>query len=142
MKISTILATKGSAVITIRPERTLKEAALTLAQHNIGAMVVADEAETVVGIFSERDLARAAARADDFLRQTVGEVMTKRVVCGSPQDDVMSVVQTMTARRFRHLPILDHGKLAGMVSIGDMVKAMMQEYQGEIETLESQITES
>lgn len=142
MKISTLLSTKGNTVITIHPERTLKEAAVTLAQHNIGAMVVVDAAEAVVGIFSERDLARAAARGDDFLRLTVGEVMTRRVVCGTPQDDVMSVVQTMTERRFRHLPILDQGKLAGMVSIGDMVKAMMQEYQGEIETLESQITES
>lgn len=141
MKIGTILATKGSAVVTIHPERTLKEAAATLARHNIGALVVTDQAGEVVGIFSERDLVRAAARSDDFLKRTVAEVMTRQVVCGTPHDDVMSVVQTMTNRRFRHLPIVDHGKLAGMVSIGDMVKAMMQEYQGTIETLHAQIIE-
>jgi len=141
MKISTILATKGSNVVTIRPEHTLKEAAATLAQHNIGAMVVTDEAGQVIGILSERDLARAAARNDNFLTQTVGEVMTRQVVCGTPQDDVMSVMETMTNRRFRHLPIIDRGKLAGMVSIGDMVKAIMQDYQGTIETLHAQIIE-
>lgn len=141
MKISTILATKGSHVVTVRPEQTLKEAATLLARHNIGAMVVTDEAGQVVGIFSERDLARAVARDDDFLKRTVGEVMTRKVVCGTPQDDVMSVIETMTNRRFRHLPILDRGKLAGMVSIGDMVKAIMQDYQGTIETLHAQIIE-
>lgn len=141
MKISTILATKGSSVITIRPEQTLKDAVVTLAKHRIGAMVVVNEAGDLVGILSERDIVRAAARSDDALKMKVSEAMTSSVIVGSPQDDVLSVVQTMTEKRFRHLPIVDQGRLAGIVSIGDMVKAQLQEYQGEIETLETRIIE-
>jgi CBS domain-containing protein len=141
MKISTILATKGYTVITARAVFTLKEAAVKLAEHKIGAMVVLDDDEHVVGIFSERDLVRAAASHDDALSLRVGDVMTRRVITGTPNDDVLSVIHTMTERRFRHLPIVDQGKLVGIVSIGDMVKAQLAEYRGEIETLETQITE-
>lgn len=141
MKIQNILATKGGQVVTIRPTHTLKEATLTLAQYNIGAVVVTDESEKIVGIISERDIVRAAARDDRVLALKVGEVMTKKVITATPQDDLMTVVQTMTERRFRHLPIVDGGKLVGIVSIGDMVKTQLDESLGEIDTLQTQIIE-
>lgn len=141
MKIKTILATKGSKVITLRADATLKQAVDVLAQNNIGAIVVVDEAGKPVGILSERDIVREAARNETVLAQSAGAVMTKVVVAGSPQDDLKSALKTMTEKRFRHLPIMDRGKLVGIVSIGDMVKAQIDEYEGEIETLQTRLTE-
>jgi CBS domain-containing protein len=137
MKISTILATKGNNVVTVQASQTLKEAAVLLEQHRIGALIVVDESGRLVGILSERDIVRLAARRDDVLTCSVAEAMTRSVVSGTPQDDVSSVLQTMTNRRFRHLPILDRGKLAGIISIGDVVKAQLDEYEGEIESLQN-----
>ena len=139
MKVRRILATKGSGVFTIGPEQTLKEAVVMLAQHNIGALVVVEGDEQLVGIISERDVIRQAARRDDFLGQTVGEVMTKQVITGMPQDDVMSVVHTMSERRFRHLPIVEQGRLVGMISVTDIIRVQRDEYRGEVETLEAQL---
>jgi CBS domain-containing protein len=139
MKIQTILTTKGTRVTTIRPQQSLKDAIELLVQHNIGALVVMDTGDKVVGIISERDLIRAFARGEDVAAQSVSNVMTRNVIVASPQDDLESVMQTMTVKRFRHLPVLDQGKLVGIVSIGDMVKAQLDEYKGEIDTLETQI---
>ncbi len=139
MKIQTLLATKGSTVITARAAQSLMDVSAMLARHNIGALVVVDEAGRPVGILSERDLIRAVARGEDFAAQTVSGVMTRAVVYGSPQDDLASVMHTMTEKRFRHLPVLEQGKLVGMISIGDLVKAQLSEYAGEVETLETQI---
>jgi CBS domain-containing protein len=139
MKISAILATKGMNVVTIRPEQPLKEAIALLSQHNIGALVVVDAKNKPVGIISERDIVRRAARGSDILNAPTSEAMTKSPVTGTPQDDVNAVLQTMTDRRFRHLPIVDEGKLVGIVSIGDLVKAQLNEYKGEIHTLETRI---
>jgi CBS domain-containing protein len=139
MKVRRILATKGGGVFTIRPDQTLKEAAVVLSQHNIGALVVVEGDEQLVGIISERDIIRQAARRDDFLTQTVGEVMTKHVITGMPQDDVMSVVHTMSERRFRHLPIVEQGRLVGMISVTDIIRVQRDEYRGEVETLEAQL---
>ena len=142
MKIDTILATKGMNVVTIQPQRSLKEAARLLERHNIGALVVVNESGMPVGIISERDIVRQAARDDkDLLSRPVSAVMTRNVVTGSPQDDLQSVLHTMTEKHFRHLPIIDQGRLAGIISIGDVVKAQITEYQGEIETLESRIVQ-
>ncbi|MGH2522749.1 MAG: CBS domain-containing protein [Anaerolineales bacterium] len=141
MKIETILTTKGSTVTTVQAKQPVKAAIDLLVGHNIGALVVTDEEGKPVGIISERDVVRAAARGEDFA-QPISQVMTKRVIVGSPQDDLASVMRTMTEKRFRHLPIMDRGKLVGIVSIGDMVKAQLDEYQGEIDTLETQILES
>jgi CBS domain-containing protein len=141
MKISTILATKGANVVTIRPDQSVKEAAAALAEHRIGVLIVVDDAGRAAGILSERDIVRGVARADDILTQPVSAVMTRRVLTGSPQDDLMSVLRTMTEQRFRHLPILDGGQLAGIISIGDVIKAQLDEYEGEVETLETQIIE-
>lgn len=140
MKIQTVLATKGSHVITIHPNQSLKEAAALLTQHNIGALVVVNESGAPVGILSERDIVRAAARRDDALAQPVEAVMTRDVVTASPQDDLQAVMQSMTDGNFRHVPILDQGALVGIVSIRDLVKVQFEEYQGEIDTLETLVT--
>lgn len=137
MKIQTILATKGANIVTVRANQTLKEAVVLLAKHKIGAVVVVDEAGKLAGILSERDVIREAARRDDVLSQPVGEIMTQAVITGTPQDDLRSVMQTMTERRFRHLPIMDGGQLIGIISIGDVVKAQLDEYEGEIESLQA-----
>lgn len=139
MKVRTILATKGTNVITIRPEQTLKEVALLLAEHNIGALVVVDEVGQLVGIVSERDIIQAAARLEDPLSRPVREVMTKEVVTGLPQDDLTAVADTMTEKRFRHLPIVEHGELVGIVSMKDIVKSQRDQYKGEVDTLQTQI---
>jgi CBS domain-containing protein len=141
MKIETILATKGSRVVTVRANQSVKEATALLADNNIGALVVVDESDKPVGIISERDIIRALARGEDVPSRLVSKLMTKRVIAGSSQDDVQSVMHTMTERRFRHLPVIDQGKLVGIVSIGDMVKAQLSEYAGEVETLQTQIIE-
>ncbi len=139
MKISTILATKGDKVITAHAGQTLQEAAMLLVQHRIGALIVVDDAGGLAGVLSERDLVREAATHNGQLSRTVGEVMTQPVVTGTPQDDVHSVLRTMTDKRFRHLPILDRGKLTGIISIGDVVKAQLDEYQGEIDSLQDSV---
>ena len=141
MKVLTILATKGTQVVTIRPELTLREAVAVLAQHNIGALPVLDADGTLVGIVSERDVIHWIARDAAILDAPVSAVMTRDVVVGSPQDDLMSVVQTMTTRRFRHLPVVDQGKLVGIISIRDLVKAQLDQYQGQLDTLETQMLE-
>ncbi len=141
MKISNILASKGVKVITIRPEQTLRDAVALLSQHNIGALVVVNASGAPVGILSERDIVRGLASRDNVLALSVDGFMTRDLVTGSPHDDLGSVLRTMTDRRFRHLPIIDDGRLAGIVSIGDVVKARLNEYQGEIATLETRITQ-
>ena len=141
MKISLILATKGARVVTIRPEQLVREVVSLFVHYNIGAVVVVDATGAVVGIISERDVVRALPQVPDLLTQPVSAVMTRTVIVASPQDDLVSVMRTMTEKRFRHLPILDGGKLAGLISIGDIIKTQLDESQGEVETLETQIFE-
>jgi CBS domain-containing protein len=139
MKISRILSTKSREIITIQPDQSIRQAVALLAKHNIGVLVVVDEAGKLVGILSERDIVRRAAQDENLFIQPVSEVMTRRVVTGVPQDDIAQVMHTMTERRFRHLPILRDGELIGIISIGDIVKVQRDEYLGEIDTLETQL---
>ncbi len=139
MNIATLLASKGSKVITIQPEQTVRQAVGLLTEHNIGALVVVDRSRQPVGILSERDIVRAAAQREQVFSEPVAVLMTKNVVLGVPQDDLASVGHTMTERRIRHLPVVEGGKLVGMVSIGDVVKAQRDQYQGEVETLQTQL---
>jgi CBS domain-containing protein len=142
MNISSILSTKTSDVITIGPDRTILEAISRLSEFNIGVLIVVGETGKVVGIISERDIVRRLVTDRELLSRKVSEVMTSEVIVGVPQDDVMSVVHTMTERRFRHIPVIDKGRLIGIVSIGDIVKAQRDQYQGQIDTLETQIMAS
>ncbi len=140
MQIKNILAKKGMNVITIRPDQTLRDVVALLAKHKIGVLVVVDASGKPAGIISERDIIRVADQNENFFKTRIDAVMTKDVVVGSPDDDLKSVQQTMTQRKFRHLPVMEQGKLIGIISIGDVVKAIVEEYQGEIETLQTQIT--
>jgi CBS domain-containing protein len=139
MKVRNILTTKGTNVITVLPEQSLQEAARLLAEYNIGALVALNETGQVVGIISERDIIRKTARQADAFSRPVGEVMTKDVITGLPNDDLVSVMHTMTERRFRHLPIVEQGELVGIISIGDIVKSQRDQYKGELDTLQTQI---
>ncbi len=143
MKVRQILASKGMKVITIQPQQSIRDAVITLAQHNIGALVVVNDQAVPIGIISERDIVRRAAEAaeaaESIFTQSVQDVMTLEVVTGMPQDDIFSVAATMTDRRFRHLPIVEDGQLVGIVTMGDIMKAERDQYRGEIDTLETQI---
>ena len=141
MKIESILATKSSNVITVGPDQSLKEAVDLLAEHNIGTLIVVDEAGQPIGIISERDVVCEAARTETVLDQTVSRVMTKDLITASPDDDLETVLQTMTANHCRHLPIMDRERLIAVLSIGDVVKAQLDKWQGEVDTLQTQIIE-
>ncbi len=139
MQISNILAKKGGSVVTLKPDQTVREALALLAEKRIGALVVVDDAGKVVGLLSERDIIREAARNEALFGEPVSRLMTTDVIVARPGDDLRAVENTMTVKRFRHLPIMDHGELVGIVSIGDVVKAELDEYEGVIETLESRV---
>ena len=140
MNIQTILATKGAHVIAIEPEQTIRDALAILARHNFGALVVINSSNKPVGIISERDIVRLAAKNENCFSIPVGEVMTKNVITGLRQDELRAVANTMTEKRIRHLPIVDEqGELIGIISIGDIVKAERNHFEGEADTLRTQI---
>jgi len=139
MNVKSILAIKGKDVITIKPEQTIKDAIILLDKHNIGALVVLDDAGQMIGILSERDIIRRAAKSDDLFSQRVSALMTTDVITGIPQEDLHAVANQMTENRVRHLPILNKGELVGIVSIGDVVKMQRDHYKGEVDTLQTQI---
>jgi len=140
MNIKSILATKGADVVTIKPDETIRDALATLARHNFGALVVVNNSKKPIGIISERDIVRLAAKNEDFFSVPVKEVMTTDVITGVAQDDLRSVAYTMTEKRIRHLPIVDEqGTLFGIISIGDIVKAERDHFEGEAHTLRTQI---
>jgi len=139
MNIAGLLAKKSGAPITIRPEQTVRDALVLLAKHNIGALVIVNAAGMPVGIVSERDIVREAARNEQVFGRAMSEIMTRDVITGVPEDDLASVANLMTEKRIRHLPVVTGGKLIGIISIGDVVKAQRDKYQGEAETLETQI---
>ncbi len=136
MTIAHVLARKGTRVVTVEPHATVRQALGLLAQHDIGALVVVDSAGAPIGILSERDVVRAAARDEAVFGRRVEALMTRDVVVGRPDDDLTAVAHTMTERRIRHLPVVDQGRLVGIVSIGDVVKAQRDQYAGEVDTLQ------
>jgi len=139
MNISHVLARKGGGVVTIRPQQSIREALAALAQHNIGALVVVESEARPVGIISERDIVRAAVRDERVFDRTVRDLMTTDVIVATPEDDLKAVAHTMTEKRIRHLPVVTGGRLVGIVSIGDVVKAQRDAYEGEVATLEMRI---
>jgi len=139
LTVSTILARKGVKVIMVRPDQSLREALATLAEHSIGALLVVDGAGALVGILSERDIVREAVKNEKFFDKPVSSIMTRHVITGQPQDDLNAVATTMTSKRFRHLPVLDAGKIVGVISLGDIVKTQRDEYLGEVDTLQTQL---
>lgn len=139
MKVRNILATKKGHLITIRAAETVRQAIALLVQHRIGALIVVDESGNLVGILSERDIMNTAASDESLFGLPVADIMTRDVIVGMPQDDVIAVAQTMLEKRFRHLPILDEGQLIGIISIGDVLKIQRDAYRGEVDTLETRI---
>ena len=140
MNIKSILATKGANVVTISPDKTIREALAVLVKHNVGALVVVDEIKKPVGIISERDIVRLAARNEALFGIPIREVMTTNVITALPQDELRAVANTITEKRIRHLPIVDNqGILIGIISIGDVVKAERNRFEGEADTLRTQI---
>jgi CBS domain-containing protein len=139
MKILSILSKKGAEVITIGPEASVQDSLKLLVKYNIGALVVIDENERLVGILSERDIIRRAVEENDIFSLPVNQLMTKEVVVCDSKEDLMSVAHMMTEKRFRHVPVVDGKKLVGIVSIGDILKAQRDQFLGEIDTLETQI---
>lgn len=139
MKVRNILATKKGHVISVRPDEPVRRAIALLVENRIGALLVLDEAGKLVGILSERDVMRVAAADEGLFDLAVEAIMTRDVIVGMPQDDVIAVAHTMLEKRFRHLPIVDEGRLIGIISIGDVLKTQRDAYQGEIDTLETRI---
>jgi CBS domain-containing protein len=132
MYIRDILGAKGSDVIQINPDARVIELVGLLRQHNLGAVVVSPDGRTIAGIVSERDVIRRLADGPEVLNQPVSAVMTSGVHCCSPGDTVHAVMNMMTQRRIRHLPVVDsHDRLAGIVSIGDLVKWQISELEFE-----------
>lgn len=139
MQVDNILATKGSNVVTVRPDQAVRDVVALLAKHNVGALVVTDDRARCVGIISERDIVRRAASNENVFSLPVRDVMVTEVIVGQPHHDLLPVAHTMIEKRIRHLPIVDADKVVGIVSIGDVLKAQRDQYQGEVETLTIQI---
>lgn len=140
MRIADVLRAKGAAVATITPETSVAGLLTELSVHNIGAMVVVSP-DGVIGIVSERDVVRALhSRGAELLHQPVSEIMTSFVATCAPGDSVDSLSALMTTNRVRHVPVMDNGRLVGIVSIGDVVKTRMEELEAQQEQLQAYIT--
>ncbi len=136
MNVDGILHNKGTHVVTIRPDETVAVLVERLRRNHIGALVVSGDGRSIEGIVSERDVVHGLAdRGAAVLQQPVSSVMTREVVGCSPDDSVKRLMEIMTARRVRHLPVLRDGGLGGIVSIGDVVKARLEELQTEANVL-------
>ncbi|WP_170528445.1 CBS domain-containing protein [Ruegeria arenilitoris] len=142
MLVQAILKSKSTdGVVTVAPSMTVSDAAKILADKRIGTVIVSeDDGETAVGILSERDIVRElAASGSGCLTQPVSAYMTKKLVTATQQDKVQDVLARMTEGRFRHMPIVEDGKLIGIVTLGDVVKAQLSELAMEKDALQGMI---
>ena len=150
MKLKNILDRKGGSVVTIEQDVTVHEAIRRLNENRIGALVVTTEGGAIAGIITERDILRECGERCVHLSEgrptheagcpaLVGEIMTKEVVTGSPDDELISVMAVMTRRRIRHLPVMDAGELVGIISIGDVVNAFVEAAEFENQQLKGYI---
>jgi CBS domain-containing protein len=128
MAVSEILSDKGNAVITASPDDTIGGVAKTLAERKIGAIVVTENDGMTCGIISERDVVRQVAKnGASALDQPISSCMTAKVISCAPDDTIDSLMEKMTAGKFRHLPVIDGKKLVGIISIGDVVKRKIEQ---------------
>jgi len=126
MQVETILQSKGRSVVTVAAEATIADAVDVLNTHHIGAVVVLDDGE-IAGMLSERDIVRRLGTDWSALAmRTVREVMTRPVITAAPAESIDDVMERMTEKRIRHMPIVEAGKLVGIVSIGDVVKRKIE----------------
>lgn len=138
--VKEILDLKGRAVITVEPNETIGAIAIILHKNGIGGVVVSDDSQKILGIFTERDFVRAIAmHGEGALSRPVGEIMTREVI--SCREDTTSdqLMSTMTGGRFRHVPVEADGKLIGIISIGDVVKARIREVENEANEIKAYI---
>ncbi|MET0336347.1 MAG: CBS domain-containing protein [Caulobacter sp.] len=141
MLVSQILKTKGAEVFAANQTNTVAVAAALLHERRIGAVVIIDDAGDVAGILSERDIVRLLAQEGaDALQRPISSCMTRDVLFAKPSETIDSLLSRMTDRRIRHLPVVEGGKLAGIVSIGDLVKSKIAETQAEAEGLKAYIS--
>lgn len=139
MTVARIINEKGRDVVVVAPGATLAEIVATLAEKRIGAVLVV-EAGKIRGVLSERDIVRAVARdGGEALVKLASEVMTSRVITCTTEDTIHAVMQKMTAGRFRHLPVVEDGRLAGIISIGDVVKHRIEEVEREADQIREYI---
>jgi len=140
MQVQTILNAKGHEVTTVSPNASVRELAALLKEKRIGAVVVSSNGKSIAGIVSERDIVRQLTDfGPKFLSVKVSEIMTRNVLTCSLDDTVDACMEMMTGSRIRHLPVAKDGKLKGLVSIGDIVKAKMDEIRVEAESLKRYI---
>jgi CBS domain-containing protein len=140
MTVKAILSRKGNDVLTADPNATLGEVVKTLAARRIGAVVVTGADRRIVGILSERDVVRVLAeQGPTALEAPISEMMTRKVTTCSARDTVSELMERMTEGKFRHLPVVEQGRLAGIISIGDIVKSRVQEMEQESAALRDYI---
>ncbi|NNU80759.1 CBS domain-containing protein [Halovulum dunhuangense] len=133
MTVRQILKSKGSnAILTISPDATVAEAAMLLSEKRIGALIVSKDGESLDGMLSERDIVRELGRQGaQVMGALVSSLMTAKVITAAPDDVSVQVLEKMTRGRFRHLPVLEQGRMIGVISIGDVVKHRIDEVEAE-----------
>jgi CBS domain-containing protein len=140
MAVAHILRQKGSDVVTVSPSDSVQTIVGLLASHRIGAVVVLDGKGSIAGIVSERDIVRAmASDPAGVMTRTAADIMTAKVMTCEPGDSEADLMQLMTENRIRHLPVVAEGRLAGMISIGDVVKLRMESIEREAEEMKTYI---
>ncbi|MBN8925859.1 MAG: hypothetical protein BGO51_09000 [Rhodospirillales bacterium 69-11] len=143
MTVAAILKHKGYQVTSVTPTATIAEVAEILETRKIGAVLVMDRADQLLGIVSERDIVRClAANGARTMEMTAGQLMTRALQVASPGTTVAEAMQMMTAGRFRHLPVVEHGALVGLISIGDVVKARIMQQESEVDSLKAYVAGS
>lgn len=140
MHVSTIIGEKGNAVYTVEPGQMISDTIELLCNRKIGAAVVVENGQTVCGVISERDIIRGLRKdGSSMMSRPVSDYMTSDVITVSPSDSVDHLMGLFTRRRIRHLPVLDNGRLSGVISIGDVVKFRLAEVESEANALKSYI---
>jgi CBS domain-containing protein len=140
MIVNRILSLKGREVATIEPGRSLSEAARVLAERRIGALLIVDGDRPVTGIISERDIVRAVAmHGAKALEEPVSRFMTEKVVTCTGETSINDVMELMTQQKFRHIPVVESGRLSGIISIGDVVKLRLEEVEAETQAIKEYI---
>lgn len=141
--VAAILKNKGYQVTSVDPTANIAHVADVLTARNIGAVLVLDRSEQLLGIVSERDIVRSlAANGARTLEMTAGQLMTRAIQVARPGTTVEEAMAMMTAGRFRHLPVMDHGVLVGLISIGDVVKMRIMEQESEVDSLKAYVAGS
>lgn len=139
--VAAILKHKGYHVSTVDPDARVSAVTAILTERRIGAVLVVDAADQMLGIVSERDIVRSlAANGARTLDMTAGQLMTRAVMVAHPDTTVVEAMRQMTAGRFRHLPVVDHDTLVGLISIGDVVKARIMQQDTAVESLTAYVT--